>query len=75
MILRAANECNVNPALSWMVGDRLTDITAGRRAGCRTALLGDSEAALISPTVHARGWSDLLLSIFERETAEIEACS
>lgn len=44
MILRAARELNVDPAASWMVGDRDADVGAGRAAGCRTIrVAGSSE--------------------------------
>ncbi|MCA1684634.1 MAG: HAD family hydrolase [Planctomycetia bacterium] len=39
MIVRAARERGVDLARSWMVGDILDDIEAGRRAGCRTVLI------------------------------------
>ncbi len=39
LILRAAREHALDLARSWMVGDILDDIEAGRRAGCRTVLL------------------------------------
>jgi D-glycero-D-manno-heptose 1,7-bisphosphate phosphatase len=39
MIVRAAREHEIDPARSWLVGDILDDIEAGRRAGCRTVLL------------------------------------
>lgn len=39
MLERAARENDVSLALSWMVGDILDDVEAGRRAGCRTVLL------------------------------------
>ena len=39
LILRAAEELNLSLADSWLVGDILDDIEAGRRAGCRTVLL------------------------------------
>jgi D-glycero-D-manno-heptose 1,7-bisphosphate phosphatase len=41
MILRAQENFGVNLGLSFMVGDRWRDIEAGRRAGCRTILIGD----------------------------------
>lgn len=39
MLLRAALEHDIDLAQSWMVGDILDDVEAGRRAGCRTVLL------------------------------------
>ena len=39
MLYRAATELGIDLASSWMVGDRLTDIAAGRRAGCQTILV------------------------------------
>jgi histidinol-phosphate phosphatase family protein len=39
MLRRAASDLGINLANSWMVGDILDDIEAGRRAGCRTVLL------------------------------------
>lgn len=39
LLLRAAREHQLDLARSWMVGDILDDVEAGRRAGCRTILL------------------------------------
>jgi histidinol-phosphate phosphatase family protein len=39
LLERAAREQGVDLAGSWMIGDILDDIEAGRRAGCRTILL------------------------------------
>lgn len=39
MIERAAGERGLDASASWMVGDILDDVEAGRRAGCRTVLL------------------------------------
>lgn len=39
MLERAARERGVELSASWMVGDILDDVEAGRRAGCRTILL------------------------------------
>lgn len=36
---RAAREQGISLSESWMVGDILDDVEAGRRAGCRTVLL------------------------------------
>ncbi len=39
MLVRAASEHGLALTASWMVGDILDDIEAGRRAGCRTVLI------------------------------------
>jgi D-glycero-D-manno-heptose 1,7-bisphosphate phosphatase len=39
MLLRAAHHHGLDLAASWIVGDTLDDIEAGRRAGCRGLLL------------------------------------
>ena len=41
MLVRASRAHRIDLASSWMVGDTLDDIEAGRRAGCRTVLLDD----------------------------------
>jgi D-glycero-D-manno-heptose 1,7-bisphosphate phosphatase len=39
MLLRAAEEHGLDLARSWMIGDKALDLEAGRRAGCRVALV------------------------------------
>jgi D-glycero-D-manno-heptose 1,7-bisphosphate phosphatase len=39
LLVRAARERRIDLAGSWMVGDILDDVEAGRRAGCRTVLI------------------------------------
>lgn len=39
LLLRAAQEHGIDLRCSWMVGDILHDVEAGRRAGCRTILI------------------------------------
>lgn len=39
MLLRAARELGLDLSASFMVGDRITDIIAGARVGCRTILV------------------------------------
>ena len=41
MLLRAADDFNIDLSKSWMVGDGENDIKAGKAAGCRTALVGN----------------------------------
>ncbi|NJL24271.1 MAG: HAD family hydrolase [Calothrix sp. SM1_5_4] len=57
MLLEAARWHNLNLSRSWMVGDRMIDVEAGHRAGCRSALVGTVEspkhARYAPPEVHA----------------------
>lgn len=39
MLVQAARKHNLNLQTSFLVGDRITDIVAGARAGCRTVLV------------------------------------
>lgn len=41
MLLRAAEDFNIDLSASWMLGDGENDIRAGKAAGCRTALIGN----------------------------------
>ena len=51
MLRQAAQEHGIDLARSWMVGDILNDVEAGRRAGCRTVLIdnGNETEWLRSP--------------------------
>lgn len=53
MLLRAAERDGIALVSSFMVGDRWRDIEAGRRAGCRTVLIGDGygEKRTVEPDV------------------------
>lgn len=39
LLQQAARELNLDLGQSWMIGDLLNDVEAGRRAGCRSILL------------------------------------
>ena len=63
LLHQAARTRNLDLARSWMVGDILDDVEAGRRAGCRSVLLdvGHETVWRLSPlrTPHFRA-GDLL---------------
>lgn len=44
MLVSAAEEWSIDLSGSFMVGDRYSDIVAGRGAGCRTVLVGEGDA-------------------------------
>jgi len=41
LLMQASRDHSIDMAASWMVGDILDDVEAGRRAGCRTVLLNN----------------------------------
>lgn len=46
LLLQAARDLDLDLARCFMVGDSLTDVQAGRRAGCRTILIGKMKCDL-----------------------------
>lgn len=40
LLLQAARDFDIDLSRSWMIGDGLTDVLAGKAAGCQTTLLG-----------------------------------
>lgn len=50
MLLRAAEEHDLDLSRSWMVGDKAVDLEAGRRAGCRVALVRTGYGATVDGT-------------------------
>jgi D-glycero-D-manno-heptose 1,7-bisphosphate phosphatase len=48
LLLQAASEMGIDLSLSWMIGDGLTDVQAGKQAGCRTILIGRMKCELCS---------------------------
>ena len=46
LLLQAAKELDIHLSKSWMIGDGLTDIKAGKSAGCKTVLLGKMKCEL-----------------------------
>ena len=71
LLLRAAKELDLDLARSFMVGDKASDIEAGKRAGCRTILLSAQEKPVLAandPPEHqpdevASDWTDILRQI------------
>ena len=46
LILQAAKDMNIDVSQSWFIGDNLTDIKAGKNAGCHTMLIGKMRCEL-----------------------------
>ena len=61
MLMEAVQWHNLDPARSWMVGDRITDVIAGHRAGMRTVLLRNTpEYKQINSTTPKEALPDLI---------------
>ena len=65
MLLQAAKKHRLTLAECWMVGDMETDITAGRNAGCKTALVTRSKE-FSNWTVQPDVWAESLVFAAER---------
>lgn len=59
MIIAAAAELNIDPRLSWMIGDQARDLEAGRAAGCKTLLIGSASVPTSLVDVYLRKTTDL----------------
>jgi histidinol-phosphate phosphatase family protein len=46
LILKAAKDMDIDISQSWFIGDNLSDIQAGKNAGCHTLLLGKMRCEL-----------------------------
>lgn len=73
MLLNAARDHAIDLGASWMIGDSVADVEAGRRAGCKTALLGRSFSG--NPETDATGASlpELIRGILQSEPKRISA--
>lgn len=58
MLIEAARRHSIDLTGSWMVGDSVSDMEAGRRAGCRTIYIGPSEL-VPPPDLRAKSMSVL----------------
>lgn len=67
MLIKAAEDFNLDLAQSWMIGDQMRDVEAGLAAGCRTILL-KSDASRLTP-LHA----DKQSQQFHRNREQVDA--
>jgi histidinol-phosphate phosphatase family protein len=69
MLLRAAKDLNLDLGRSFLIGDKLSDIEAGKRAGCKTILLRNNSTAeeiRTTPDFIASNWPEALRYIFRK---------
>lgn len=79
MLVSAANDHRIDFSRSWIVGDRGSDIEAGRAAGCRGVLLEGNEpgdvVAHCRPDFIARDLNEMARQIVEAERVLSSAVS
>ena len=63
MLLRAAKEHNLDLNLSIMVGDKGSDLEAGRAAGCRTGLVRTGYGAEMEGSLPADSYDEIFDSL------------
>jgi histidinol-phosphate phosphatase family protein len=67
MLLEAQKMYRIDLKQSWMVGDRMSDVEAGHRAGTKTILLGPKEPPELSefapPEFHVNNLKEVYLAI------------
>lgn len=66
MIERGFRELNLSREGSWMVGDRATDIEAGKAAALKTILIGDAEGVKTAPDFRAGNLLEAVQHILEQ---------
>ena len=72
LLLKAAEELEISLNSSYMIGDGLTDIQAGERAGCKTVLLGRLKCDLCRLMEDLEIKPDLIASNLARAVELIE---
>lgn len=61
LLLRAAGEMGIDLGRSWLVGDNVTDILAGRRAGCKTVMVLTGLGKKQLPQLEKHGLDELFV--------------
>ena len=71
MILQAARDMRLDLERSWMVGDQMRDVDAGRTAGCQTALINGKldVSTETPPTVKVQTFSEAVEQILRAAPA------
>jgi len=74
MLLRAARELNLRLSDSVIIGDKLSDLEAGRRAGCRTVLVLSGQGRAHRRQMKAKGLTHLADAVFPTFPRAVEWC-
>lgn len=71
LLLRAAEDLDLDLGRSIMVGDKASDVEAGRRAGCTTVLLALRGESAGDADHVARSWDEVAAVILSREAGAV----
>lgn len=71
MLLQAARDLNIDLSTSWVIGDQLRDVQAGRTAGCRTIMICEDEQLIrqCKPTAAVADFA-AAVELIMKQTAE-----
>ncbi len=74
MLRQAAEDLGINLSRSFMIGDKLSDVEAGKQAGCWTILFGHSlsSPAKVAPDYVATDW-DAVVAYISAPARELAA--
>lgn len=75
MVLKACSDLGIDPSKSWLIGDILDDVEAGKRAGCRAILLdlgteGEPEYPEREPEYVAKDFTDAVLYLLGQQVPQ-----
>lgn len=66
MLIKAAEDFNIDLSRSWMIGDGENDIKAGIAAGCRTVLLGNENFGQTMSAESILSWYECTISLKDK---------
>jgi histidinol-phosphate phosphatase family protein len=81
LLLTGLRDLNADPRRSWMVGDKVTDVAAGKAVGCRTVFVGDAkrrkrfakELEELRPDAMVKDLREAVQRILEGRVAPVES--
>jgi len=73
MIEKAIARFNIDPAASWIIGDRDTDMACGERMGLGTVLIEKIEPCISNPTLRADNLLDAVNRILDYTKKSVKA--
>lgn len=80
LLLKAAEEWSIDLNQSWMIGDKESDVEAGKKAGCKTILVEDTSQSSCSvealkPDLVAKSLSEAVDKLLKLQKRGKSSCS